>query len=172
MKLRTAMAFLAISAGVFGQGQYGSMNGVVKDSSGAVIPGGKVTIANTETGRTTTTTTGADGTYIIPQVLPGDYNVTVEHASFKKATVNAVKIDINQNVGVDVDLEIGATTETVTVSSRSQMLETVAGAVGHTVHNAEINELPLNGRNVFDLVSLTPGAFRLGGEVSIAGGRT
>lgn len=172
MRFRLLALLLLANPGLYGQGQYGSFNGTVKDSTAAMIPGAKVTIANTATGQTTTTTTAADGTYTIPQVLPGSYNVTVEQASFKRASVPDVKVDINQNVAIDVALELGATTETITINSRSQMLETVSGAVGHTVDNKEINELPLNGRNVFDLVALTPGSFRLGGEVSIGGGRT
>ncbi|MBI3210324.1 MAG: TonB-dependent receptor [Candidatus Solibacter usitatus] len=172
MRLRIMLFVHLCVCGLWGQGQYGSMNGTVKDSTGAVIPGSKVTIVNTATGQSTTTAAGDDGSYTIPQIMPGTYNVTVEQASFKKATANAVKVDINQNVALDVTLEIGATTESVTISSRSQMLETVTGSVGHTVDNKEINDLPLNGRNVFDLVALTPGSFRIGGEVSIAGGRT
>src|SRR5437016_4032462 len=104
---RIAIAFLLLSATLYGQGQYGSMNGAITDSTGAVIPAAKVTIVNTETGLTTTTTSGADGSYTIPQVLPGVYNVAVELARFKKALVNAVKVDINQNVAVDLALNSG-----------------------------------------------------------------
>ncbi|MBI4910899.1 MAG: TonB-dependent receptor [Acidobacteria bacterium] len=171
MSFRLAV-WVWIAALLHGQGQYGSMNGTVKDTTGAVVPATKVTITNTETGQAITSITAADGTYTVPQLLPGTYTVVFEQASFKKSTVTNVKVDINQNVAVDVTLEIGSTTESVTVSSRAQMLETVSGSVGHTVDNKEINELPLNGRNVFDLVTLTPGSFRLGGEVSIGGGRT
>lgn len=172
MRLAGSAGTLLLASVLHGQGQYGSINGVITDTSGAAIPGAKVTIVNTSTGQETSLESVADGSYTIPQVLPGTYHVRVEMASFKRANADAVKVDINQNVAVNVTLEVGATTETVTISSRAQMLETVAGTVGHTVNNDQISELPLNGRNVFDLVSLTPGSFRLGGEVSIAGGRT
>lgn len=157
---------------LFGQAQYGSIAGTIKDSTGAVIPGVQIKITNSETGQSVQTASTALGDYTAPQLLPGEYSLTVQHPGFKSLTISGIVLDINQNIAQDLVLELGQTTEQVTVSSEAQFLETVSGTVGHTVENKQIVELPLNGRNVFDLVTLTPGAFRIGGEVSIGGGRT
>jgi hypothetical protein len=173
MKLGRATALLVFSAPlVFAQAQYGSIGGTVTDTTGAVIPAVAITIVNAETGQSTAGVSGADGHYLVPQLLPGTYGIRVEHGNFKRLQVSGIKVDINQSILQDLTLEVGSVTESVAVSARAQLLETVTGSVGHVVDNKEILELPLNGRNVFDLVSLTPGAFRLGGEVSISGGRT
>lgn len=166
--------FVAVSFGLnlYGQAQFGSISGTVKDASGAVIPGVSITITNAETGQSTQTTSSAVGDYLVPQLLPGRYSLSVQHPGFKAATFSGIVVDINQNVAQDLTLELGSTTEEVTVSATAQLVEMISGTVGHTVENKQIIELPLNGRNVFDLVTLTPGAFRRGGEVSIAGGRT
>src|ERR1041385_4698787 len=173
MKLGRATALLVFSAPlVFAQAQYGSIGGTVTDTTRAVIPAVAITIVNAETGQSTAGVSGADGHYLVPQLLPGTYGIRVEHGNFKRLQVSGIKVDINQSILQDLTLEVGSVTESVAVSARAQLLETVTGSVGHVVDNKEILELPLNGRNVFDLVSLTPGAFRLGGEVSISGGRT
>ncbi|MBI3684206.1 MAG: TonB-dependent receptor [Acidobacteria bacterium] len=170
--LRFAAFIVLICRALLAQAQYGSIGGTVKDTTGAAVPGVAITIVNTGTGQATQVASGQDGRYLAPQLLPATYNVSVEHASFKRFTVTNVKVNINQNVEQDLTLEVGAVSESISVSSRSALLETVAGSIGHVVDNKEILELPLNGRNVFDLVNLTPGSFRRGGEVSISGGRT
>ena len=170
--MRLTALVLALAGGLFAQAQYGSLGGRATDTSGAVIPGVVVSIANAETGQSTAVMTAVDGTFVLPQVLPGTYDIRVEHGGFKRLHVTGIKIDINQNAIQDLTLEVGAVTETVSVSGSAVMVETVSGSIGHVVDNKEILELPLNGRNVFDLVNLTPASFRRGGEVSIAGGRT
>jgi len=172
--MRLALAILLFAVlipGLYGQAQYGSISGTLKDASGAVIPGVTVTVVNSETGQAATTVSGADGRYLVPQLLPGNYEVRVEHSGFKRLTATGVRLDISQNVEQDLTLEVGVVTESVSVTSRSQMLETVSGSVGHVVDNKDIDELPLNGRNVFDLVNLTPGSFKNGADVLIGGGR-
>lgn len=173
MRLQHLFLTFTISvATLFGQAQYGSIGGTIADSTGAVIPGVKFSIVNSATGQVTIGMSREDGSYLVPQLLPGTYDIQVEQASFKHLSVTGVLVDISQNVIRDLTLELGSVAETVTVSSRASLVETVSGSVGHVVENKEILELPLNGRNVFDLVNLAPGSFRRGGEVSIGGGRT
>jgi hypothetical protein len=157
---------------VFAQGQFGTIGGVVKDTSGAVVPGVSVSVVNSATGQSATGTSGEDGRYLVPQLLPGVYNLALDQPGFKRVVINGIRLEINQNIAQDLTLEVGAVTETVSVSSSGSLVETVAGSVGHVVENKEITELPLNGRNVFDLVALTPGSFLADGDVSISGGRT
>ncbi|MCX6638081.1 MAG: carboxypeptidase-like regulatory domain-containing protein, partial [Acidobacteria bacterium] len=169
---RLVVSVLLIVPGLFAQAQYGSIGGRAADSSGAVIPGVAITVTNAETGQSVRVVSGPDGSFLVPQVLPGTYEIRIEHSGFKRLQVSGIKVDINQNVAQDLTLEVGAVTESVTVRSTAAMVDTVSGSVGHVVENKEILELPLNGRNVFDLVTLTPGSFRLAGEISIGGGRT
>jgi hypothetical protein len=166
-----ALALLLVP-GLVAQAQYGSIGGRAADSSGAVIPGVTIAVTNAETGQSVRVVTGPDGSFLVPQVLPGTYNIHVAHTGFKPLQVTGIKVNINQNVAQDLTLEVGAVTESVTVQSTAAMVDTVSGSVGHVVENKEILELPLNGRNVFDLVALTPASFRLAGEISIGGGRT
>jgi hypothetical protein len=127
---------------------------------------------NADTGHALSVVSLDDGSFLVPQLLPGIYRLRIEHSGFKRVEVKEIRVDINRNVTQDVTLEIGAVTESVSVRSSAAIVETTSGAIGHIVDNKEILELPLNGRNVFDLVNLTPASFRRGGEVSIAGGRT
>ena len=161
------------TANLAAQGQYGSIGGRVVDATGAVVAGVTVTIVQPATGQATTVVSDNEGRYLVPQLLPEFYDIKVEHAGFKALTISRVKVDVSQNVAVDLVLQLGSVTETVSVSSEAILVTTVSGSVGHLVENKEIMELPLNGRNVFDLVSLVPGSFRTpGGGVSIGGGRT
>ena len=165
-----ALALLVPSV-LFAQAQYGSIGGAVKDSTGAVIPGVAISIVHSETGQAARGVSAEDGRYLVPQLLPGTYEIRVEHTGFKGLSITGITLNINQNIERDLTLEVGAVAETISVSSRAQFLETVTGSIGHVVDNKEIDELPLNGRNVFDLINLTPGSFRNGADVLIGGGR-
>ncbi|MGH9848149.1 MAG: hypothetical protein ACREEM_56420, partial [Blastocatellia bacterium] len=112
------------------------------------------------------------GAYLAPQLLPGVYRVRAELAGFKQVLVERVQVNIDQAVALDLRLEVGAVTESVTVEGEALALNTETGSVGHVVQNRQINDLPLNGRNAFDLVNLTPASFKIGDVVSVAGGRT
>jgi outer membrane receptor protein involved in Fe transport len=166
------LSLLAIG-GLLAQGQYGSIGGLVLDATGALVPGAIITVTQTDTGQPVRVVSDEEGRYLAPQLLPGFYSVQAERAGFKVLSVSQVKVDINQNVALDLTLELGTVTETVSVSSAAVLVTTVSGSIGHVVDNKEIVELPLNGRNVFDLVTLVPGSFRApGGQISIGGGRT
>jgi len=169
---RLVVSVFLVVPGLFAQAQYGSIGGRAADSSGAVIPGVAIALTNAETGQSVRVVSGPDGSFLAPQLLPATYEIRVEHTGFKRLQVSGIRVDINQDVTQDLTLEVGAVTESVTVQSTAAMVDTVSGSVGHVVENKEILELPLNGRNVFDLVALTPGSFRQGGEISIGGGRT
>ncbi len=171
--IRTGGLALLASAFLFGQAQYGSIGGSVLDATGAVVPGAAVTVVSVDTGQATRAGSDAEGRYVAPQLLPGFYKVQVEHTGFKSLTVTQVKVDVSQNVALDLTLQLGSVTETVSVNAEALLVTTVSGSIGHLVENKEIVELPLNGRNVFDLVALVPGSFRApGGQVSVSGGRT
>src|SRR5262245_21809384 len=154
------------------QGARGSIGGTIMDTSGRVLVGVRVTVANTETGSAFEAVTDQQGAYLAPQLLPGFYRLRAEMAGFKQTQVERVQVKIDQAVELDLRMEVGQVTESVTIEGEALALNTETGSVGHVVQNRQINDLPLNGRNAFDLINLTPASIRINGAVSVAGGRT
>ena len=171
-RLAAAFILLLLHTPLRAQSQRGSIEGTVRDSSGAMLPGASITVTNAETGSVFRTLSGDSGAYVAPQLLPGFYNVTAELTGFKQLRIERVQVNVDSAVVLGLEMELGQINETVTVEGETALVNTESGALGHVVQNRQIVDLPLNGRNVFDLVNLTPGSFRLGGLISIAGGRT
>ncbi len=145
----------AITAGA--QSFTGSILGSVQDSSGAVTPGAAVVITNTGTNAVITARTDASGYYAAPLLPPGQYSVQVELPGFKKFVREGITLQVQQQARVDIRLEVGSVTESVLVSADADLLETTTSSVGKVVDNRRIMELPLNTRNVYSLIYLTPG---------------
>jgi hypothetical protein len=137
---------------------YGSIVGVVKDSQGSVVPGATVTIVNRDTNLTRETTSDAQGNYSLGNVLPGPYDVKVSLQGFREAIRTGVPVTIGQISRVDVALELGTLTETVTVSSAAELLQTDLADVHTELGPAELTQIPLNRfRNYQALMNLVPG---------------
>ena len=151
----------------------GTIQGVVQDSSGAVVPGAEVSIINISTNEARNVTTDSNGAYVVPQLKPGFYRVVVKLTGFKTATVDDIKLDVQQIRAVDVRLDVGGTTETVTVSATgAAAIETVSSTVSQNIENKRVVDLPLNGRNPFSLATLSPGVIPApGSSPFISGGR-
>jgi hypothetical protein len=135
----------------------GNISGTVTDAQKAVISGAKVVVANTGTGTSTALTTNVSGYYEAPLLLPGEYQVTVESAGFKKSIRSGITLSIGDRLQVDVQLEVGGTTESVTVTSEAPMLDTNAVATGRSMTNREVMDLPVLGNNVSMLARMAPG---------------
>ena len=151
-----ALALTASSA--WAQILYGSIVGNVKDAQGATVPGATVTVVNKETNLTRDTVTNADGTFTLKNVLPGPYNVKVSLTGFREGIRTNVPVTIGQISRVDMALEVGALTETVTVASEAQLLQTDKADVHTELKSAEITSMPLNRfRNYQALMNLVPG---------------
>ena len=148
-----------LGAGVaFGQAQANAsdLQGVVRDASGAVVVGANVTARNPATNTSRATTTDDNGSYLIVNLTPGDYEVTVEAANFKKAVLPAVKLTVGQRADLDVVLEVGQLTEVVTISGASaELVETSKTAVATTVDLQRIENLPINERNYLSFALTT-----------------
>ncbi|MBM3814002.1 MAG: hypothetical protein FJW20_20420 [Acidimicrobiia bacterium] len=173
--LRVILVLAAWSGAVNGalaQVAVGSLTGTVRDSSGAVMPGVKVDVRNESTGTGITVTTQANGVYVAPQLVPGDYRVTFTSAGFKQLDVSGLKVDVGSTLTQDAVLEIGLVTETVRVEGQPSLVDTTSGQVGTTIQTSYVLEMPLADRNVFRLVNLVPGAFYNGSDISLGGGRT
>jgi hypothetical protein len=154
----TIISICASAAPAISQVLYGSIVGVVKDAQGAFVPGATVTIVNKETNLTRDTVTNADGAYSILNVLPGQYDVKIGLQGFREAVRADVPVTIGTISRVDMSLELGTLTETVTVASAAQLLQTDKADVSTELRSAEITAIPLNRfRNYQALVNLVPG---------------
>ena len=137
---------------------YGNIVGVVKDTQGAVMPGASITIVNRDTNLTRETTTDAQGNYSLVNVLPGSYDVKVSLQGFRDSVRSGVPVTIGQTSRVEMTLEIGALTETITVASSTNLLQTDLADVHTELRSGEIEALPLNRfRNYQALMNLVPG---------------
>jgi hypothetical protein len=153
-----AAAILSVAVPATAQILYGSIVGVVTDAQGAQVPGATVSIVNKETNLTRETITNSDGTFSVTNVLPGPYDVKVSLSGFREAIRASVPVTIGQISRVDVALQIGTLTETVTVASAAELLQTDKADVSTELRSTEITAMPLNRfRNYQALVNLVPG---------------
>lgn len=149
-----------------------SIRGIVSDPSGAAIAGANVTIRNTATNEERAANTNESGFYAFPSVIPGTYDIVVSHPGFKRAEVTNRVAQVSQSAQVDVILQVGDTAESVTVSaSGAELLSTTTAEIGGTIESQLVNNVPLNGRNFFDLAAFLPHVSlqNLGPQISFAG---
>src|SRR6266853_552294 len=151
-----AVLFLALSA--FAQVQNGQFEGTVTDPTGAAIANAKVTVTNAATGLSVAATTNASGGYTVKEVPPGIYKVAVEAPGFKKLENSGVTANAGTISRVDVKLQMGKASETVEVTGEAAAVNTEDSKLATTVSSTQINNLPLNGRSVFDLMQLSMSA--------------
>jgi hypothetical protein len=149
------LVLLTIS--LLGQNTTGSIVGHIKDPSGAVIVGGKVSVMEMNTRDSRSVTTNQNGDYTVPLLKPGHYSVTIEANGFKSETQSGISLDVDQIVRADLSLSVGATSESVTIKADTVTLDTDTASVGEVLGGKMIEDLPLNGRNFQDLLLNTPG---------------
>lgn len=156
---------VALAAALYGQSDRGTITGTVSDPAGALVPAATVIAANPATGlqfRTATTTTG---NYTIPSVPVGTYDLTIEHAGFRKSQQTGLRVQVAQTVRLDIVLQVGSTTESISVTAAGPLLKTESAEQSTTISGDRINALPLNFalgagavRNPLSFVQLAPGA--------------
>ena len=149
---------LLVPASTLAQVDMGSISGVIRDPSGAGIPNAKVMLTNEDTNISASTTAGSEGRYTFSPVKAGHYSLSASANGFRTVKQNNVTIDVQQKLEVDVSLTIGQATETVVVDAAPLLLQTLDASVGQVVEEKAINNLPLNGRNVTQLITLSGGA--------------
>lgn len=135
----------------------GSIVGVITDSSNAVIPGAKVSLADENKGFTFSGTTDSVGRYLFRSVPPGKYKISAAADGFQGQTRTGVIIDVNQNVTIDFSLQLSGTTQSVNITSEAPLLSTADAVTGQVLNQKFINDLPNINRAVMDLAYLTPG---------------
>jgi hypothetical protein len=169
---------LALSAsGLFGQSERGTITGAVRDSSGAVVPGAKITINNAATNVSIGAVTNESGEYTVPSLSPGSYSVRVEKEGFRPALTSGINLDAAQTVRTDVTIEVGTSTQAIEVTASAVQLQTEDAKNSVTLQNKLVEDLPLvvggTIRTPFDLAALIPDAKNLGGDngFSLGGGQ-
>ena len=178
----TCVIVLFFSCAAFAQSDTSSISGIVKDPSGAVVTGAKVSIRNEGTGFERTVTTNESGLYTGTNLGPGYYSITVEAPGFKTFQKTRNKLEAAIPMAVNVELSVGQVTETINVEASVAQLNTESATVGKTVEQMQIQNLTLNGRNPLFLALLKPGVrggalsgFSFGltsGGLTMNGGRT
>jgi hypothetical protein len=135
----------------------GTITGKVRDASDAVMPGAPVRITDVARGTTVSVTTNDAGLYQAPYLLPGTYQIVVEVNGFKKYVRGGVVLRIGDTLDIPVQLEIGQTSDTVTVSAETPVLDTTSGSMGQTVDSRRVAELPLVHGDPYTMIGLSPG---------------
>lgn len=160
----TLLGMLLCVAAVWGQTGTSGINGTVTDPQGKAVPGAKVQITNTATNATRSMQTNETGGYVFDLISPGDYRLEVEAKGFNKAIVNNVKALIGKSTESNVRLEVGQVSQVVEVRMGAQdvVINTQDASLGSVIEAHQISELPLEGRNLVDLLSLQAGSTREG----------
>ncbi len=151
---------LLLTAALSAQTYQGRILGVVTDQSNAVIPGAKVVITDTATGVSRTLVTSGSGDYVAPNLEPGPYSVTVEANGFQKFQRLGLQLEVARDIRVDAELHPGSVATTLSVTAEAPIINTTNDVLGSTFSNQAINELPLQGRDFQNLVTLQPGIQR------------
>ena len=150
------LCVLATPRFAFAQVDRATLTGTVKDSAGAVIPGATITVTNVATNVAVTQQSTASGTYLVVNLIPGQYRVDVELAGFKKSSETVV-LEVGQRARADATLAVGNVSESVSVEGASPLLNTNDASLGTVISQEQVANLPLAIRNWDDLLSLVPG---------------
>jgi outer membrane receptor protein involved in Fe transport len=145
-------AHVALSQGL------ATVNGTVTDTTGAVVAGAQVTLTQTSTGISQKTVTNGDGTYVFASVAPSVYTILIEHAGFQEFRETAIQVRADAAVTTNASLKTGEATQTVTVTAAGAQVDTTTGTLSQVIGTRQVNDLPLNGRNVAALTQLVAGA--------------
>lgn len=140
----------------------GSIQGVVEDETGAVLPGVSVTVEDVERGFQRTVVSRDDGSFAVPLLPVGTYQVRAELQGFRTYVQQNIVLEVNQNLRLDITMQVGEVTEQVTVTDQPTAVETTSVALGKVMVEQEIRDLPLNGRNYLQLLTLQAGTISAG----------
>lgn len=176
---------LLVSIGPSALGQSASsaaVNGIVQDTTDARIPNASVKLINADTGTESNSTSGKDGNFAIPSVLPGHYRLQIEREGFDTTQITGIILNVGDNKSVIIRMKVGSSQQTVTVDGSGLTINTTDGSVSTVIDRQFVENMPLNGRSFQDLIELTPGVVtqspQVGGqngssgEFSVNGQRT
>lgn len=173
--MRRALVFLLVGlllpASAALAAETATVIGKVTDESGALLPGANVTARNVNTGVARTVVTGTEGTYRIPALAPGPYELTAELSGFGTARRTGLNLSLGSEVIVDFSLAVAGRAEEVTVVADAPLVETTNASIQKIINREQIDLLPLIGRNVMDLTRLSPGVSVTSQGLNFAGSR-
>ena len=155
---------VSTSYSLYAQSTFGSVVGSVTDASGAAVTDANVTLTNLGTSEKRTQMSGADGLFTFVNLFPGQYRIDVEKQGFKHFTRTPVTVQLQQSTTVNAALQIGEVSQVVEVTSETPLLQTESASLGQVVEQRKADELPLNGRNIFNLITISPAAVAQGGS--------
>jgi hypothetical protein len=147
----------AISTGASAQNSSSAVNGVVTDANQAVLVGARITLRNVDTNVERTTVSNGTGNYFFTNLPPARYTLTFVAIGFRKETISTFQVGVAQAVTLDAILNVGSVNQTVTVEASGVELESSTAQLGTVISQQQVNNLPLNGRNFTQLLTLTPG---------------
>jgi Carboxypeptidase regulatory-like domain/TonB dependent receptor len=150
------ICLLAASSAIAAQEGRGTITGTIRDEAGAIVPGATVTVTSVAMGTTVTTNTNEAGVFQAPYLIPGTYRVSAELSGFKKA-LREVEVRIADRLEVDMVLAVGQTTESLTVSAETPLLETTTASLGNVVDAKRISQLPTPHGDPYALIGLAAG---------------
>ncbi|MGA8939439.1 MAG: carboxypeptidase regulatory-like domain-containing protein [Acidobacteriaceae bacterium] len=156
IRVFAVLFFSLFTIASFAQNATTSLRGVIKDPTGAMVPGATITLSNSATGQVISTTSKSGGDYQLQQLPPATYTITVTAAGFGSQAKSA-ELLVNQPATVNFELSVKTSTEVVDVTEAAQTLNTTDASMGQATDNATIQALPSETRNVPDLLSLQPG---------------
>src|SRR5437867_5396989 len=159
---------LALACAVVWAQATAQISGTVTDQSGARLPGAEVTVTQTDTGVTRSVISNETGAYVLPSLPTGPYRLEVSLPGFRTFARTGIVLDVNANPVINVSLEVGQVTETIEVQANAALVETRSVGVGQLMETQRILELPLNGRNVTELITLAGAAV----QTQVSSGRS
>src|SRR5579864_7608759 len=149
------IAVMTISS--FGQSPNGNINGLISDPTNAAVADAEIVAVNDVTGVRFTTKTNDEGVYVLPNLPPGPYRLQVSRVGFKTIIKPDIVLNVQDALSINFTLPIGAILETVTVQGGAPLVNTESAAVSTVVDHKYVENMPLNGRSLQDLILLTPG---------------
>ncbi|MGC1535946.1 MAG: carboxypeptidase-like regulatory domain-containing protein, partial [Candidatus Sulfotelmatobacter sp.] len=161
--LVSLVLLVCASLSLYGQSTYGSITGSVADTSGAIVTDANVTLTNAGTGEKRTQSSGADGLFTFVNLFPGQYRVDIEKQGFKHFVRN-LTVQVQQDTHIAAALQVGEVSQVVEVTGETPLLQSETSSLGQVVEQRKADELPLNGRNIFNLIIVSPAAVAQGGS--------
>jgi len=158
IQIFTLICLLSLTPGLYAQAvAVAEVDGIVTDPSAGFVVGAQVTMTDADTKAIHATVTDSGGHYLISNLPPGPYALEAKAPGFKDYRQSGIILEVAHNISVNVTLTVGAVTETIEVSANASMVETKDSAIAQVMDEAKIDELPLNGRNLTQLLTLTGG---------------
>ena len=158
------LSVMLIGLPIFAIAQEATIVGTVTDPSGSVVPNAAITITNTDTNEVRTSATNDTGQYVVPGLPVGHYNLSAKATGFGAEAKAGIVLNVNDRTRVDFILKVGSATENVTVEANAVQVQSESNEVSTVISGEQVSELGVNGRSVYSLFSLTPGASSIQGD--------